>query len=325
MPGKHGQRILVTGGFGYAGGFMSARFAESGYEVFVLSRRREKPETGFACAHISADLSRLAPHEIAPLLPEGLDGVVHAANLNDDGSPEYPKNALLTNAFGLRALLDALRLRAAADGAAPPPLVYCSTFHVYGAQTGLIDEESPLRPGNDYALTHFFAEEYCRFAMRTKGGPPCIILRLSNGYGAPRVPGSMQWRLLLNDLCRSAVEHGELRLRSDPSQPRDFIWLEDAARAAQALLAEPRLAGRAFNAASGAALSIGEAAARVARIASETLGRDVPLICGYGGPPGGGTLRVSNEALRAATGLIFQDRLDEEIRAVLALALAGRA
>ena len=58
-----------------------------------------------------------------------------------------------------------------------------------------------------------------------------LALRLSNGFGAPAYPAVNRWTLIVNDLCRQAVENHRLVLRSAGLQARDFITLHDTARA----------------------------------------------------------------------------------------------
>ncbi|MDL2216316.1 SDR family oxidoreductase [Desulfovibrio sp. OttesenSCG-928-M14] len=308
-----GLRILVTGGLGYAGGWISSFLARAGHEVFVTSRRTEQPDLG-------------APYTLVPMdvatpdmpLPPGLDVVVHAASLNEAHLPDYPRQALLVNALGARNLLAALA--EASASAAPPLFIYCSTFHVYGKSEGRIGEDSPVAPVGDYALTHFFAEEYCRSAMRLTG-QPCIILRLTNGYGAPKTPVDSKWHLLVNDLCRQAVTQGAITLRSSPALMRDFVWLGDMAKTVAALLERRDLAGRLFNVASGSSLAIGDVARRIATVAEGLLGRAVPLRCEQPGGKAGALLQVDNRALQKALGLSFEDRLEQEAAAVMRLLL----
>jgi UDP-glucose 4-epimerase len=66
-----------------------------------------------------------------------------------------------------------------------------------------------------------------------------IVVRLSNGFGAPAHPDVNRWTLLANDLCRQAVETGALQLRSSGLQRRDFITLGDVGRAVDHLIALP--------------------------------------------------------------------------------------
>ncbi len=336
------RRYLVTGGLGYAGAWITSGLAATGHEVFVLSRGTDKPElkpnpvpgaenvphslSGLPYTLIQADLVEQSPTELAALLPEGLDAVVHAASFNEAFVPEYGRKALAANALGTRNLAESLVLQGERLDRPLPLLLYCSTFHVYGASFGHITENSPLCPRNDYALTHLFGEEYCRMFSRTKGLPH-IIVRLSNGYGAPKTAASTKWYLLLNDLCKSTFTEGRITLRSAPSIPRDFVWLGDVAATVEALLNRPDLAGQVFNISSGTALGLGEVARRVADGAARFFNKDIPLVLEREAGPESEdhALRVDNAAVRAALDVTFHDRIDEEIAALFSLLADARA
>ncbi|MDR3174940.1 MAG: NAD(P)-dependent oxidoreductase [Desulfovibrio sp.] len=310
------RRCLITGGTGYAGSWISRHLALRGHEAVAVSRSGWKTAPGFPCACVTADLEKESPQSLTRLFADKTDLVVHAAALTDATLPDYPRRSLLTNALGTRNILESLRLRYKDAPEEAPLLIYCSTVHVYGRSEGKISERTPPAPGNDYALTHLFAEEYCRMFARLHG-LRCIILRFCNGYGAPAFAGGANWSLLLNDLCKGAVS-GTLLLRSDPRTPRDFLWLGDFAAVIEALMPRKDLAGRVFNVSYGKSLSIGEVARRVVKIASGTSGRKIKIQSGHGGTRGRAkTLSVSNRALLSETGLLFTDHLDEEIEAIL--------
>ena len=326
------RRYLVTGGLGYAGAWITSELAAAGHETFVLSRGTDKPELkpnpakeadtepGAPYALVRADLAEQSPAEVAALLPEGLDGVVHAASFNEAFAPDYGRKALLANALGTRTLLEALVIQGGRKDRVLPLFLYFSTFHVYGESCGHITEDTPPRPRNDYGLTHLFGEEYCRMFARVNGLPH-IVVRPSNGYGAPKTAASTKWYLLLNDLCKSAFTEGRIVLRSDPAVPRDFVWLGDVAAAVKALLERPDLAGRVFNISSGSALALGEVARRAAAGAARFFNRDIPLILEREPDPGTAdrALHVDNSAVSAALNMFFHDRMDEEIVALLSL------
>lgn len=315
-------RCLVTGGLGYAGAWICDCLAQKGHTLFIVSRKNEKPNLGFPYTLVCADLAELSPAAIAAKLPEPPDSVIHAASYNEAFDPDYPRKALLANALGTRNLLEALTLRCGAN--TPLPLfIYLSTFHVYGRNHGHIDENTPVRPRNDYALTHLFGEEYCRMFAATRALPH-IILRISNGYGAPKTQQSTKWYLLLNDLCKKAVETGELVLHSSPSTRRDFVWLGDLAAVVEKLLHNRDLAGSVFNVASGKSVSIGDVATLVSEAAADLTGKQIPVSA----PPTASgenserefALMVSNDAVRQALDVRFHNRMREEISLLLRLA-----
>jgi UDP-glucose 4-epimerase len=313
--------LLIAGGLGYLGAWLTRRLALAGHELSVLSRGRPSPpDLGAPYALIRADLELDSPESLADRLPSGLAGCIHAAGLS--GSPnerQYPRKSLLSNALGTRTLLEALCLRAKKDQTPPPLTIYCSTFHVYGALDGRVSEKTRPAPLGDYGLTHLFAEEYCRFFGRSQG-LPWIILRLSNGYGRPLILPSDKWDLLVNDLCRMAAQPGSVSLRAHPDSRRDFLWLEDAAAAVQRLISRQDLAGRVFNLAAGKSLRLGDVAALAASTARAVLGREISLnLAAPSAPSAENTLRVDNSALRKATGLTFSCRLREEMSAILGL------
>lgn len=316
------KRCLVTGGLGYAGAWISSHLAAQGHEVFVLSRKGERTDIGQPYTLIQADLAEQEPGSISALLPDGLDCVIHAASCNEAFEPSYPRKALAVNALGTRNLLQALV--SAHDGAGTvsslPLVIYLSTFHVYGRSSGHILESDLPAPKNDYALTHYFGEEYCRMMSRLFA-LPSIVLRISNCYGAPKTHDSDKWYLLLNDLCKKAVIQRALPLQSDPATLRDFVWMGDLAGIIEKLIYRRDLAGRLFNLASGKAVSIGEVAGLVASTASAFLRKKIPVVAedGNGRADKGGapSLLISNEALCSALSFSFRDAMREEIVKIL--------
>ena len=108
--------------------------------------------------------------------------------------------------------------------------MYISTFHVYGTETGNIDEQSPLRPKTEYGLNHYLAEEYVKMFVRNnpiKG----IIIRPTNIYGVPNdLETFNRWSLIPYSFCREIVDTNSITLRSDGSQMRNFVSAKTVAR-----------------------------------------------------------------------------------------------
>ncbi len=319
------MRWLITGGLGFVGSWVTRHLASAGHEVIVLSRGAAKPDLGAPYQLLSLDLT--APRgaiaaALTPLAASGLDGVLHLASANDAGDADYGRAALAANALGTRNLIEGLLDAANSAKTAPPPLIYASTFHVYGRSEGVVDEETPPAPKSEYALTHLLAEEYCRFFART-AGLRSLALRLTNAYGAPLTRPFGKWYLLLPDLCRMAVQKKELRLRSNPAIRRDFVWLGDVAAVCEgllALLAQKNGAlpatGGALNLASGFCPSIGEVADTVARVYARRHGKSVPVIRETPEAPTPELTVRADKLQTVLGGYSFSNRLAEEADAI---------
>lgn len=214
----NGKKVLVTGGLGNLGSWISTYLANSGYEVYILSRKEKNKIKNINYKIIEADITNIK--ELEGKLDFTIDFCVHTASFNEFFLDDYPKKALEINTLGTRNLLEILSKKDIKN------FIYFSTFHVYGASSGEITEESPLEPKNDYASTHLFAEYYVKqfgFTHNLK----YTILRLTNSYGTPTFIDSDKWYLVLNDLAKSAYEQKKIMLKSNGKAKRDFIYMGD--------------------------------------------------------------------------------------------------
>ena len=104
-------------------------------------------------------------------------------------------------------------------------------------------------------------------------------IRLANGFGAPQQADVDRWTLVTNDLCRQAVVNGRMTLQSSGHQLRNFITLEDVARAVDHLLtlAPDACGDGVFNLGSEKSRSILTMAELIVSRCPQILGRTVPL------------------------------------------------
>lgn len=211
-------KILITGGLGNLGSWLTHAFAQSGYEVFVLSQKARYTLKDIPYTLIEADISDL--DALKKVIPKDIDYCIHTASLNEYFVDNYPQKALLVNTLGTRNLLEALNIKQLKK------FIYFSTFHVYGLQEGVISEDTHPYPKNDYASTHLFAEYYVKQFHATHQ-LQYTIFRLTNSYGCPLIKESDKWYLVLNDLVRSAFLNQKIILQTNGNAKRDFIWMGD--------------------------------------------------------------------------------------------------
>lgn len=255
-------RVLVTGASGYAGGVIAEGLRAQGVEVLTAGR---------APTHdITLDLSD--PAGVAALtLPHGLYACVHAAAMHEVACRANPALAYVVNVAGTRALLDACGRAGIARHA------YVSTFHVFGRPEGTLDEASAVTPGNDYGLTHWQAEQLYTLAAQTQG-LSVDILRPANLFGLPaQWAGFDRWTLAPFDFCRQAVEHGRIVLHGQGTAVRNYLSAQHFAHTLAGRLTQP---GAGVLHVAGADWRIRDLANLAASCASESLGRQVPVVFG---------------------------------------------
>jgi len=225
--------ILITGGLGYVGGRITKYLSDNyNYKLRITTRQTvvQIPSWLRNGEIIQVDLMS---EESLKSACAGIKHIVHLAALNEIESSTNPELALTVNGLG------SLKLLCAAEKAGVERFIYFSTAHVYGAPLqGTITEKSLPLPVHPYAITHKTAEDFV-LASHDQKVLTGIVLRLSNGFGAPMRPDVDRWTLLVNDLCRQAVTTRKLVLRSAGFQKRDFITLLDVSRAVSHFLGLP--------------------------------------------------------------------------------------
>jgi len=232
-----GRKILITGGLGYLGLWLTSACLQADYAVTIISRKSRNYPIEQQIELIECDLTNQVDCQRV-LAGCQFDAVLHLASLNEGSNEHYAYEALLTNAWSTRNLLEYLPLTT--------HFIYFSTFHVYGRLQGIIDENTSPAPRSDYALTHYFAEQYIHKYQVIKG-LQYSILRLSNIYGSPYYPDSSKWHLILNDLARSVYSSQEIKLQSNGLAQRDFLWKDDLSRIVLGLLQLPQATNMTLN------------------------------------------------------------------------------
>jgi len=220
------NHILITGGLGYLGGRIAdyLRKTAPGAQVSIGTHRKNPPVPAWVDNLPIVHLDPSDPSTYSTSLDK-IDTLIHLAALSEAECLDNAEAAWEINTQGTFKLLD----RACRSGL--KRFVYFSTFHVYGATEGrVISEETATRPWHPYAATHRAAEDVVEYFHRHKK-IQTVTFRLSNAFGYPMDQRINRWSLVVNDLCRQAVTARKLTLKSPGTQHRDFITLEDVARA----------------------------------------------------------------------------------------------
>lgn len=260
-------RVLVTGAGGYLGGrLLAALRAGTGVRIRATAR---SSQPGLEPAHEVHLLDLLGDAAGLRRLCEGVDTVVHLAGPNETRAAADPDGVLAETVLAGR------RVAAAAAAAGVRRIVYVSTIHVYGAAMvpgADLAETTVPQPRSVYAVARLAVEH-----LVAASGCEAVILRLTNGVGAPVAPSVDRWSLVANDLCRQAALDGRLQLRSPGTQWRDFVALQDVCRVLTAFAAGDELSPGTYLVGSGSPMTVRDLARLVADAVEAETGTRPPL------------------------------------------------
>lgn len=296
------MRVLVTGSAGFIGGAVCAALETEGYEVVRVDAMVPMAHETVAAPPETHRLDVRDADGWTSLL-HGVDVVSHQAAMVGAGVrvgdlPAYASH----NDYGTAALL------AATHAAGVSRLVLASSMVVYGEgryrceehgdqvppprpssalQAGdfenhcpvcamplawtLVDEGSRLDPRSSYAASKVAQEHYTSAWVRQAGGA-AVALRYHNVYG-PQMPRDTPYAGVAA-MFRSALARGEApQVYEDGAQMRDFVHVEDVARANVAALravCATDAGFAAYNVCSGHPVSIRDVADLLAKDAGTT-------------------------------------------------------
>src|SRR6516165_4270966 len=203
--------VLVVGGAGYIGGHVTDRLAEASYNVRVydnlLYEEKYLKPVDFVRGDI-LDRRRLEPHL------DWADAVVWLAALVGDGACSL--NPTLTEQVNLESLKWVVRHF-------DRRLVFMSTCSVYGAQDGILDEDSPVNPMSLYAKTKVEAE-------KVVAATNCITFRLGTIFGVGDRFSRLRLDLVVNLLTVKACLYRRMSVYGG-TQYRPLLHVRDVAEA----------------------------------------------------------------------------------------------
>lgn len=221
-----GKRILITGGAGYLATNLIAQL--QGIDCHVI--RLDRPGGKFTLASgkvqvqdIEGDIRDRSVWE--SVLPE-MDVVFHfAAQTSVYVAAQNPHADLDVNVLPMLHLLETCREKGLC-----PVVLFSGTVTEVGLPSRLpVDESHPDHPITVYDLHKWMAENYLKHYAR-EGVVRGVVLRLANVYG-PGPKSSSADRGVLNIMIRKALKGEPLTVYGEGNYLRDYVYVEDVARA----------------------------------------------------------------------------------------------
>ena len=252
------MNLLVTGGCGFIGSnFIRQRLLEKGSALGRLVNLDKLTYAGNPAnlADLAGDPRYVFAHGdigdetlTARLLSEhAIDAVVNfAAESHVDRSIDSPEPFFQTNVVGTLRLLNAARrhwLGLPEAKKANFRFLHVSTDEVYGTlqpADPAFTEETPFAPNSPYAASKAASDHVVRSFQHTYGFPT-LTTNCSNNYGPYHFPEKLIPLVILN-----ALDGKELPIYGDGQQVRDWLYVEDHARAIWLVLQRGRV-GETYN------------------------------------------------------------------------------
>ena len=205
------KKVCVIGGAGFLGSHVCDQLSDAGYQVVVYDRTASqwlRSDQQMICADI---LDEAALNDAIG----GCDAVYNFAAIADlDEALNKPLATVKVNVLGNVMALESCRLHGVKR------YVYASTVYVHS------------REGGFYRCSKHAAEQFVE-EYQSRYGLDFTILRYGSLYGPRSDQHNGLWRIV-----KKAIETGGVSYAGSPEAMREYIHVQDAARASVVALGE---------------------------------------------------------------------------------------
>jgi len=245
---------LVTGAAGFIGSNLVEQLLDQGHSVVCVDNESANNEK-FHWSHENGMVINvrgdITDYKFMKNVFSGVDYVFHlAAESRLQSAIQNPIEAVKKNCVGTTVMLQCAR------EAGVKRFVYSSTSSGYGNNPYPNVETQPDDCLNPYSASKIAGEKFCKMYTDLYG-LETVILRYFNVFGR-RSPARGQYAPVIGIFQRQRDAGEPLTIVGDGAQRRDFVHVEDVARANYLAATMPLKghAGEVFNVGTGSAYSI---------------------------------------------------------------------
>ncbi|CAM3248395.1 NAD-dependent epimerase/dehydratase family protein [Sporolactobacillus spathodeae] len=224
------EKVIVTGGAGFIGSHTVEQLLREGYQVAVIDNFTTGHQENIADLPVDVYVCDIADSAVIELIKSiKPDYIIHlAAQVSVAQSVEDPLFDQRINIQGSLNVMNGARFAGARK------IVFASSAAVYGNPSELpVTTRHPTRPESPYGLAKLTVEHYLQL-FQSFYQLPYAILRFSNVYG-PRQDAAGEGGVI-SIFCERLHKGTPPMIYGDGEQTRDFIYVQDVARALAAAL-----------------------------------------------------------------------------------------
>ena len=217
------MRVVVSGGAGFIGIPLTDLLLKSGHEVLVIDTNSKQFEGKCSIAQVDVR----STEAIQALKNFGAESFIHLVAQKDVMTSVT--NPLLDIDINVRASV--ALFEAAIDSGVQSIVFASSGGAIYSDQAPLpANENSEIKPKSPYGISKLATEQYLH-AMGIERQVRTISMRMSNAFG----PGD-QVAGVIGKMSTLLLQNKSVTIYGDGSTTRDFIYVDDVARAFAAAL-----------------------------------------------------------------------------------------
>ncbi len=270
------SEFLVTGGAGFIGSHVVELLVSEGHDVRVFDNFSTGTLDNLATVKNDIDVIRGDVRDLAALesSTKGVDYVLHlAAEVSVVKSLEEPQYVNEVNVTGTLNVLIASKKNSVKR------VVMSSSCAIYG-DTGKVkqSEDTIPAPLSPYGASKI-AGEYYMSVFHTVYSVETVRLRYFNVFGPRQNPAS-QYAAVIPKFIDRILRGQDIHIYGDGEQTRDFVYVENVARANYLACKAAGAVGGAFNIASEKSITVNELAQRLAALSSKEVRivHDPPIV-----------------------------------------------
>lgn len=238
------RTVLVTGGAGFIGGHVVRELTSEKINVVVVDK--EINPKSFFIVHGLAKKTIVKKIDIrnkkkvfkvfAAYKPAYVIHLAAEAIVTDGFNDPY--KTFETNIMGTVNVLEAARNASYIKG-----VIVASSDKAYGKTDKPYIEESPLKGDHPYDVSKSSADLIAQAYYKTYN-LPVVVTRFGNVYGE----GDLHMDRIIPGICEAIIKKNTLKVRSDGSYIRDYVYVKDIAHGCMILLKNlNNVRGNAFN------------------------------------------------------------------------------
>ena len=262
------MKILVTGGAGFIGSHIVEAYLAAGHEVVVVDNLWL--HGGGKLANLPAGARFYSMSVTDPALAEVFEretpevvnhqAAQHSVKISTDDRAFDAR----VNVLGLLNVLENCRQHGVRK------VLFASSGATYGTPASVpMNEETPQRPESPYGVTKMAAEHYLRY-YRDAFGLQFTAFRYGNVYGPRQDPFGEAGVIAI--FTERLLSGDPIRIDWDGEQAKDYVYVEDIARAS--VLALTRGDGGVYCLGTGRGTPVNELHRQLVQL----VGRETPII-----------------------------------------------